>query len=409
MMPNEKVEIGFDVSGSPEAPFVTLNDPIKGILGSTEYVLGGTIYYDVTEHVFSIGIGRGKTRQLDRYKSGQATVSFNNESRIFDPLYSASPYAGQIIPRRPVRISVNSEVQFQGWIDDWDLSYSLQGKSTASIICSDGLSLLANQILTAGTRTSQLSGARLEAVLSDPQVNWPLDERRIDAGETVLQADEVLENVNALSYLELIATTEFGSFFIDKSGNARYKDRYGIESGDEAILLSDDGTGIPYSDMLVIYGSELLYNNVVLSQLEGSTVAIDDPASQAQFGIFNLTQLGLLMNETEDLVNLAIYLASKYSTPEYRFESVTMQLHDLETVDQEKLLSLELGDTLTVKFTPNNVGDPIERNVEIIRIAHSANPQTHNITFGLGALERPFWRLSDPVFGRLSAGNSLAF
>ena len=408
-MITEKVEVGFDVSGSPLAPFVTLNDPVKGLLNSTEYVLGGTLYYDVTEHVINFSISRGKTRELDKYRSGRAAVTFNNETRIFDPLYDASPYAGQIIPRRPIRISVEDEIQFAGWIDDWDLSYELSGKSFASISCSDGLSLLANQTLTGGTATSELSGARIQKVLSDPLVNWPVADRVIDAGQTLLQADVIAAGVGVLPYIETITDSEPGSFFIDKTGRAAYKDRYALNTLGNTLAFSDDGTGIAYNEMTVVYGSELLYNSVVLSKLNGPTVRVDDLESQTQYGIFNLTREGLLMEEEANLTNLAILLADRYSVPEYRFEAVSVTLDKLDQDDQDAVLSLELGDVVTVKFTPNGVGSPIERAAEVIRISHSATTSRHDVTFGLGAVEGAFWKLGDPVFGRLSKGNALAY
>jgi len=143
------VEIGFDVSGSPLAPFVTLNDPVKGLLGSTEYVLGGTLFYDVTDKVLGYGLTRGKNRQLDRYSAGQVIVNLDNTDRTFDPLYSGSPYAGQIIPRRPIRVTSNSIRQVVGSIDDWDLAYETKGRSIATAKGSDGLTQLANQATSA--------------------------------------------------------------------------------------------------------------------------------------------------------------------------------------------------------------------------------------------------------------------
>lgn len=429
------VEIGFDVSGSSQAPFITLNDPVKGILGSTEYVLGGTLFYDVTDKVLNYGTSRGKSRQLDRYRAGQVTVNLDNTDRTFDPLFSGSPYAGQIIPRRPIRVTSNGIRQIVGSIDDWDLQYEAKGRSIATAKASDGLTQLANQVLTGGAQVSELSGQRINKVLSDSEVNWPLDARNLDAGQTTLQDDTIESGTNALEYIQKITTTEPGGFFISKNGNARFRDRYSA-AATNGVTFADDGTGIKYTNLRVIYGTELLYNEVVTTRLNGGTAVAADANSQEQYGIFNLTIDGLLMDDDQTAENLTNLLLSKYSQPEYRFEELTVNIEEIsETIDgwtlgdpvkgrldfnpglaksepdlnQNKVLALELGDAVQVTFTPSGIGDPIERAVEIIRIAQNVTATNHQITFGLGALEGAFWKLGDPVFGRLSRGNALAY
>src|SRR6056297_1029725 len=95
-----KVEIGFTASGA-SAPFFTLGDDTLGVLGGTEGLLGGgEILVEVTPFVRSFQIARGKSRELDRYQAGQATVAFQNDQRTFDPTFAAGQFFGQIEPRR---------------------------------------------------------------------------------------------------------------------------------------------------------------------------------------------------------------------------------------------------------------------------------------------------------------------
>ena len=113
-IPTPKVEIGFDLTDSPIGPFFRLNDDESGRLDNTEYRLGGTIFVDVTDRVRQISLNRGKTRRFANFQSGQLSVEFNNHDRAFDPLYPDSPFAGNIIPRREVRVSLGTAVQFSG-------------------------------------------------------------------------------------------------------------------------------------------------------------------------------------------------------------------------------------------------------------------------------------------------------
>lgn len=406
-MENYKVEIGLDLTSST-LPFILLDDPVKGILNSTEYFLGGTTFYDITDDITSISISRGKSRQLDRYNSGSASIVLNNLDRKYDPLYEQGPYFGQIIPRRPIRISVNDERVFTGSIDDWDLSYDLSGLSLAAAMASDNVYLLANQSLGSAVQTLQTSGERINAILTNSQVNWPGDIREIDTGKTTLQADTISDNTNALQYIQVVAETEPGSFFVNKDGFARFRDRWGY-SATEELIFSDDGTGIPYNNVKVVYGSELLYNQITVNQKNGVTVEAADVQSQEDYGILAYSTNELLMEETDDAANLAIYLANKYSEPTYRFETLDIQVESLTPTQKANILALDLGDAVTVKFTPNKVGDPIVRSVEIIKLQHSVTPNTHVIKLGLGSLEGAAWKLSDAIFGKLSVGNALAY
>ena len=120
-VPTTKVYIGFDLAASGGNLF-TLNDTVKGKLNST-YVLGGDVLTDVTQYVASVTVDRGKSRELDRYTAGHASVTLHNDTRIFDPFNTSSIYYSQILPRKPIAIETNGDRVFTGFIDDWDLTY----------------------------------------------------------------------------------------------------------------------------------------------------------------------------------------------------------------------------------------------------------------------------------------------
>jgi hypothetical protein len=161
--------------------------------------------------------------------------------------------------------------------------------------------------------------------------------------------------------------------------------------------------------MKVVYGSELLYNEIVLgSEFAGQVTAID-PTSVDEYGVLNLTQNDLLLSDADYLQKLAAYYAIKYSQPEYRFESIEVVLDDVTPEDQQEVLGLEIGDFVTVKFTPNGIPPAIRKVAEVIRIDHDITPNAHIVSIGLATTEGSFWTLSDIIFGRLSTGNVLGF
>jgi hypothetical protein len=382
---------------------------VKGVLGTPDYFLGGVAFYDVTDKVLGYSIGRGKSRYLDRFPAGRLTIELNNNDRSFDPLFTASPYAGQIIPRREVRVFVNDEIAMEAVIDDWDLDYNPNGNSVASIVASDALTIFANQNLTAKTFDSEFTGERIIEVLNDPSVNWSVDKRDIETGLQLLQGDSIADGTNALEYLQLVAQSEPGGFFIAKNGYATFRDRIADQSSGNITSFADDGTGIPYKSIQVVYGSELLYNEVVVKVKDGGSSTASSTQSQIEYGIANLTLDNLLLASTDQAEDMAKFLVSKYNQPEYRIQSVTVDLNNISEEDALKTLQLDLNDVCEITFTPNNIPPAIKRFTEVISISHRVTPTSHELTLGFAALDLNFWRLSDLVFGRLSAGNSLAY
>jgi hypothetical protein len=408
-MPTQKVEIGFDLAGN-NGPFFVLDDPERGVLDNTAWTLAGTFFYDVTQYVKEITISRGKNRDIDSYTAGESVVLMNNYNRYFDPTYQASPFYGNIIPRREVKISTNGIQQYFGTIDDWNLAYNIQGESTVSFVTSDGFYRFNNQALNAGTATVQTTGERISAILDNHNVNWPTAFRNIDTGVVTVGADVIAEGTNVLAYLKLVEKTEFGAFFIAKDGKATFKDRTIVQPTTGLVVLTDDGTGIGYSDIQITYGSEQLANEIVVSSVvTESTATAIDVNSQSIYGVLNLTLSDLLMNSDADVEELAVYLANKYSQPEYRFDAVEIILDDLSAEDQAKILNLELNDVVKVKFTPNGIGPAIQQYAEIININHRADLQIHRVTLGLARLDFLYFILDDPTFGTLDTDNALGY
>ena len=404
------VEVGFDLTDSPIGPFLTLDDPIAGKLDDPDWTLAGTIFVDVTQYVETITISRGKSRLLDKFQAGSCSVKFDNTNRYFDPTYEASPYFGNIIPRREIRVSIDGEYAFFGIVDDWNLDYEPQGKQTAQAVASDGFTKLNNQTLAGGLQTEQTSGARVNTILDDPSVDWPNDKRDVDAGAQTLGADTIEADANALTYLQLVEQSEPGRLFIGKAGDLVYRDRTVAPTSTDLVTLADDGTGIPFQIVSVQYGSELLYNEIVIgSVITGETATASRGDSQTNYGIINLTQDNLLMSTTDAAQSVADFYANKYSEPEFRFQQVDVILDTLGAGDKETILGLEMGDVVKVKFTPGDVGDPIEKYAEIIAINHSIQPTKHRVRFGFSTLDFTSLVLNDTVFGRMDSGNALGF
>jgi hypothetical protein len=383
-----------------------LDDPVAGVLNNTEYTLGGTVFLDITNRMISVGVSRGKNRDLDRFNAGSLQVLLNNNDRAFDPNYSPSPFFGAIIPRREVRVTVDGERVIETTIDDWNFDYDPDGSSQAEIVATDDFTLLARQVLATGTATPQLSGARVVEVLDQEDVAWPAEKRNIDAGVSVLGADLIEGNV--LSYLQKIADSEQGLLFVGKNGDIVFRDRLDATPTSTTITeFKDDGTEIPFTLTAVNFGSELLFNEAIVTSIAGTATANND-RSRIAYGV-QAVEVETLVSTQVQLQNIADFLVQKYGDPEYRFETIQVNLDTVGSANKATCLGLEIGDIISIEFTPNNIGDPILQFGQIIRIEHSIDTARHDMSISVASLDWTFLVLDDSVFGKLDSNNALAF
>jgi hypothetical protein len=391
-----KVEIGFTPSGGT-GPFFTLDDATKGVLDNQIFILGGEVLADVTQYVRSIQVSRGKSIELDRFTAGGASVVFNNDNRFFDPEYTLSPLYGQIQPKRRIRIWVDDLIQFDGTVDDWDIQYQLGGYSTALAKATDATQSFAGLNLIDFFPEEELTGDRVNSVLD--AVGWSLERRVIDNGSVTLVGDLVPDGTNSFQYLQTVAQSEPGDLFISRDGKVKFTDRDAVVSGDTP-LFTDEGSGIPYVNIAALYGSELLFNNISVTSSSGTATAVSTNSVEA-YGEIDYS-LETLIAAEEDLQLLADFLLDKYSEPQYRINSLEVNLTDLTPEQRADVLSIDLGDVVGVVFTPSGIPPAIINYSKVIRIDQSIDPAVERYSIGLEPLSGVTMILDNPVFGKLN-------
>lgn len=404
MIPNPQVFVEFDAFDPTFQPYFELDNATKGRLDNTEFLLAPDLF-DITDRVRSFEIQRGKGRRFANFQAASATITLNNHDRAFDPLFPNSPFSGNIVPRRKIKVTSNDIDIFSGFIEDWDLSYTPDGDSIASAKCYDAFYIIAGQAISAFTPSEETTGERINTILDLSDIQWSPVDRDIDTGIVSVGTQPISDNTPALSYLQKISETEAGLFFVAANGDITFRDRYPSVNGSLVEFSEDD---IPFTSLEVIYGSELLYNEVTIANEGGGTAVSQDIQSQSAYGVRELVINDLLGANDTQSANLSIYYIDKYSEPEYRIETLEVALHALDPADQDRVLDLELGDVCVVKFTPNNIPPAIERTLTIIKIDHSVSPDSHFISLGFQETRNEPWTLSDAIFGRLSRGNILA-
>lgn len=372
------VELGADLSANGIGDWFTLDDPIKGELDNIVYFLTGDLFVDITRYVRSLSVKRGRSRFLEKFITGACEIVLDNRDRLFDPTLTGAPFTGQIIPRKPLRIFYDTFPVFTGNVQDWDFDYSVKD-ATATVKCLDAFSTLATQTVPAQTMTNQLTGARVNHVLD--QVGFPAELRSIESGTASVAADIVGDGVNALAYLQKIEVSQNGLFFISADGLVTFEDSY---AGTPTPVEVGDG-GVGFSDLDVVFGAEELTNRVTVNYYSGSvqtSLIIDSTASQDKYGLFD-TSVETLLSGSVSASALGVLLVNRYKEPQYRIDSAVFNVAGLDSSGKNQILSLELGDSILLRFRPLGVGETIERTVLVDAIDHSALPKTHTVSLAL--------------------------
>jgi hypothetical protein len=398
-----RVSIAFDLNAAGQGTFFTIGDPVQGELGASAYPLLGPIPVDVTDFVRSLNIRRGRTRELDRIDAGACSFTLDNTKRTFDPrnigftfnqpevlfddpdvtfndLGFGSPFAPSMTPRKAVTVEIAGSRAYTGQIEDFDLIYDVGNDSVCQVKCSDGFTLLTARQLAGSAFVQEDTGDRVTAVLNDPGVAWPPARRDIDSGTVDVAAQSIGDNVNALTYLQEVNASEPGLLFIGKDGFVRFRNRSSLQALTD-VVFSDEGDGIPFMRITNEVGTESLFNEINVEFASGKTTAFS-PSSQTKYGT-QVLNYKTLLSASADAEALAEFYSRKFSEPVSRIIGLEIALSALPDTDKAAVLALELGDLVTVKFTPNRIGDRIQQASVIEAIEHQVTPKFHVMRFNL--------------------------
>ena len=406
-VPTYQVLVGFQTTTGFGQPF-QLNDAVFGLLDTG--TLGGLAYADLTSLVLSVNIRRGRNRQLDQFNAGTAQVVFNNNSRILDPLNTASIYYPFVLPRSPIIIYANGTPIYTGFVEDWNLDYQNANQGRMVARCVDTFGTLANQQLNAFTPSAQTSGLRVDAVLNQPEVSYQ-GARSIGTGSSTLGAYAVSQDTNVLNYLQQVNTSEQGYLYTAADGTLTFKGRSSVLNPVSGASFTTNGTGIPYMSLVNQYGSELLYNYIVGQSPAGAAQTSSDANSIALYQTQNYNLLNLLNSTTTEVAGLTSYLLGKYKDPVVRFTGISCELAALTSAQWSTIFAIDLTSIITVQ-KDYNTGTPLTETQTLITsgVEHRIVPGSHIVSFTMESTDgNQFFTLDDATFGTLSTVNLLSF
>jgi hypothetical protein len=350
----------------------TLDDAVKGVLDNPDYVLNGTTQFaSVLESTESIAVKRGRRDIGDTFSAGTMTFTILDVSGIFNPFDENSPFydvnqnVPGLAPMREVKLirydnADTPEFLFRGYVVNYDYNFELGGLDTVTVFCADQFYLLSQTYMDNFNPSAELSGARLETVLSLPEVDFPTGASRDIATGTVNLGHDASYNVqagtNVLTYVSQINdTAEFGRVFMSRDGVFTFQNRIGNTLSAPVADFHDDGTEIPYYGLGISFEADAVINRSVVTGLNGNTETVENATSIATYFIQTSSITNSLLHEQGEIDTAASYLLNP--DPEARFTSVETAFMALTTAQRDTVAIVDIGDTITIEKTfPSGTG-----------------------------------------------------
>lgn len=375
-------------SGAGFGATLELGSALNGILGTN--VLGQTTTTLVSPTtVQRISIRRGRTREIDSYDAGQATIQFLDTNGTWNPTNTTS-YGTLIRPFNQVQVTTTylgtTYSLFTGYVQSWDYDWQPgTGTSLVTIQATDAFRLfgLANVTTVSGATAGEDTGARITDILT--QIAWPSTYQAIGAGTVTVQADPGTSRT-ALQAIQDMEQTELGAFFVAGNGKATFLSRSQMSllaaesSTTRADFRDTAGNYAKYQTIDVAYDDQDLANVVTVTRAGGSAQQVSDATSISTFFRRSLDRTGLLMQTDTQASAQANAILNYRKTARQVVKSITTDL-SVDAKTATTCLNAELCEAVNIVRTPV-AGPTITFLATIQSISHDIDPNTWKCTIG---------------------------
>jgi hypothetical protein len=190
-------------------------------------------------------------------------------------------------------------------------------------------------------------------------------------------------NRTALAALTTVATSEYGSLYVDASGSFVFQDRAVTVASiaGTPTIFADNGTGIVYSDASWILNDTLIFNKSTITRTGGTAQVASNQASIDKYFLHSYFLDNLLMQSDSVALDYALaYTASRAETS-IRCDAITL---DLYTPNYDTgivaALDLDFFDPITI-ITTQPGGSLLEKTLQIFGVRIYISPNSWKTTF----------------------------
>jgi hypothetical protein len=400
-LPVLKVEIDFSNGPNFSYPLI-LDSSAFGRLDINTLGDAPADLVDISDQVMRCSVRRGRNRILANFEAGTATVTLNDPDSDFNPQNASGPYFGKLIPLRKIRIYAESEFLgdtvetdlFSGYITSYDTGFYSGVYTTSTVVlqCVDGFRLLNNvstpqdagtpaiPVPIPGCNTAQLSGTRVNAILDF--AGFPESMRTTDPGNSIMQADPGGVR-SVLAAIQTIEQSEFGAFFMQRSGKTLFLDRDTVAIRADAIprTYTDLGTPgtFPYSNIDFAFDDQNILNRVTVTRVGGVPQTVENQDSIDKFFIKSGQRTNLLIQTDQESEDQANTLLAARKDADLRIESITLNMN--ATISETNTLVNLSSDIYNLIIAEKQMsgGSSIVQELFIQGVQHDVTPDSWNI------------------------------
>lgn len=328
------------------------------------------------ELLLSVDIRRGRMYQNDFIDSGTAVVVLNNQSGVFDPSNTSSPWYNTLVAGMQVRIQGNGITIYTGFLEDNAVNQGIY--PTVSLTFVDGLAQIAKVTAPALEKGEfeETAASRANRVLT--LAGWPLGARSITGSTLMLRTTQ---NISCLDMLEQCANCVGGRFYISRTGTATLVPIADKFTRPTRLLFSDQGdaNSVGYDGIITNPGTDYVCNEATVYRgPKRSQKTARFNASVATYGIKSKT-LDAPISDGTAAENLALYAARKDADAVVLVEQVDFSAIGIGVLATD-FLETELNDIVTVKRLTYD-GRNITLNCVVEGMAHSITSDNWRVSF----------------------------
>lgn len=363
-------------------------------------------WVDATGDVRGVSTSRGSRSASGvtrRTEAGTVTIELLNRARQWDPTVNTDWYTGV-----PVRLTVSNGSAmvpvFTGRVVDIELQWRSYGMDpVVTVTCADAVSVLSQMELAAVTAVGagETASARITRILD--AAGWPVGDRDISGGGVALAATTLQGSV--WDQVGQVIDAEIGDCWVRADGVVAFRTFAQALNGASSMTFADDGTGVAFADVNMVYDDEQLLNRVIYALAGSSTVTtLSDTGSAGKYtnGLYSTLTVTDLPFATQALADswaqLVLYVGAD---PELRVDTITL-LPRGNTAMIAALLALDIASKVTVIINPMG-GGTITQSCWVRGISHEVTADgVWRCTLSLQSAARyQFLTLNDAVLGQL--------
>ena len=383
---------------------------------------------------------RGRSDELGPFEAGTMSLAVDNRDRLLDPLNTASDWYGSIRPNIPVQLRATwggtEYVVYTGLVDGWpQVQHLSQHDLVCELDCTDLSKVFARRgfrpdrpftlneqdgnasRLNVGNRLAdkkpqlpnQFSGSRVRDLLERAGV--AADQMDVDGGDTRVKAD-VPSDDTMWTYIDRLARTEGGKFFVTRSGKIAFWARHHDAAPSSAATFTDSSSDVwRYADLVIDpVDMSLVRNEIRRGTDDDTTVTRQSASSIRKHGISPDEQTDLLYASATEARYAAEWWLARYGQPRARVKRLTILPQRSPSTLFPFVLDCAIGRRFTVTSQPMDTGGTFSQVVEVESVSHQITAGGWVTELELSVADTTqYFQLDTATYGRLNAGNKLNY